>query len=981
MKEVIFALGYMPHRLWGNILQAQILEKESEKEFYVPTEYVQNDSSTSAYQRLSPMQREVIQLLDGYSDRSLHKVFSKRKTVKEFQDSVDPDFIQNHIRPYIERYMYKALEIARDNSLRIFIKDKSNRNVFEEDFMKVKKHPADPLFSFIYQEGLSYALNLIHGENRLILKDRYVEIVCQEPCVLLLGDRLFFVNEINGKKLKPFMLKDQVEIPSEVEQKYFGSFVRNTLRDFKTHTEGISINELLPTKEAELVLEEGAQDQPVWILSFLYNGQSVYGDSKANRFITYTGTDGAPVFERFERDFSWEESKIFALNELGFSSRDGKRFYLNEKFTSSEEKGLYSAINFVNTSGEYLDEAAIKLRHRLNQEYYLGEINLHLESKEKEDWFDLHMVVQFASHSIPFFALKNHVLEGKREYTLPDGQVAILPEEWFVRYRSIFEFGKIKNDRILVHKQHFSMMEGPVRDFHSKTLSRLQKLNKVESLPASGLPEGLEAELRNYQVEGYKWLCFLQQNGFGGCLADDMGLGKTLQAIAVLLRSKEKSSKKNQSKGKIPPIPATQGQLTMFEDREEKLTSLIVAPASLMHNWKSEINRFAPGIKVFTHTGSQRNKELTNFSYYDVILSTYHTVRQDISSIANFPFHYVILDESQMIKNPTSKLYQSIIELQSDHKLVLTGTPIENSLTDLWSQINFVNPGLLGTLSFFKRSFVHSIEKKKDEQREQKLKELINPFILRRTKQEVARELPPVHEQIRYCNMTEGQRRFYEEEKSVARNSILENLEEMGLDKSSMVVLQALTRLRQIANHPALLEDPDAMDSGKFTEVYRDIESVLSEGHKVLIFSSFVKHLDLFRTRLEADGLNYAYLTGAKSHRQREQAVKEFQTNPRCSLFLISLKAGGVGLNLTAADYVFILDPWWNPAAEMQALNRAHRIGQDKSVFVYRFISNDTIEEKIQRLQARKRELAEAFVTSNNPLKSLSEKELLDLFS
>jgi SNF2 family DNA or RNA helicase len=400
-----------------------------------------------------------------------------------------------------------------------------------------------------------------------------------------------------------------------------------------------------------------------------------------------------------------------------------------------------------------------------------------------------------------------------------------------------------------------------------------------------------------------------------------------------------------------------------------------------MHNWKSEINRFAPGIKVFTHTGSQRNKELTNFSYYDVILSTYHTVRQDISSLANFTFHYVILDESQMIKNPTSKLYQSIIELQSDHKLVLTGTPIENSLTDLWSQINFVNPGLLGTLSFFKRSFVHTIEKKKDEQREQKLKELINPFILRRTKQEVARELPPVNEQIRYCNMAEGQRRFYEEEKSLARNSILANLEEMGLEKSSMVVLQALTRLRQIANHPALLEDPDALDSGKFTEVYRDIESVLSEGHKILMFSSFVKHLDLFRTRLEADGLNYAYLTGAKSHLQREQAVKEFQTNPKCSLFLISLKAGGVGLNLTAADYVFILDPWWNPAAEMQALNRAHRIGQDKSVFVYRFISNDTIEEKIQRLQARKRELAEAFVTSNNPLKSLSEKELLDLFS
>jgi len=333
-----------------------------------------------------------------------------------------------------------------------------------------------------------------------------------------------------------------------------------------------------------------------------------------------------------------------------------------------------------------------------------------------------------------------------------------------------------------------------------------------------------------------------------------------------------------------------------------------------------------------------------------------------------------------VIKNPSSKLYNAIVTLQSDHKVVLTGTPIENSLTDLWSQINFVNPGLLGTLGFFKRSFVQPIEKKGDEEREEKLKELISPFILRRTKNEVARELPPVYEQVRYVNMAESQLRLYEEEKSQVRNALLENLEEVGLERSSIMVLQALTRLRQIANHPDLVEDFNGEESGKFTEVYRDIESVISEGHKVLVFSSFVKHLDLFRTRLEQDGIGYAYLTGSRNQRQREEAVNDFQTRSNCSLFLISLKAGGVGLNLTAADYVFILDPWWNPAAEMQALSRAHRIGQENRVFVYRFISNDSIEEKIQRLQERKRELAETFVTSNNPLKSLSEDELLELF-
>jgi SNF2 family DNA or RNA helicase len=428
-------------------------------------------------------------------------------------------------------------------------------------------------------------------------------------------------------------------------------------------------------------------------------------------------------------------------------------------------------------------------------------------------------------------------------------------------------------------------------------------------------------------------------------------------------------------------VSREEDQLQLFGTQTRRHTSLVVVPASLIHNWKNELKRFAPGLKVLSHVGIQRSRELSGFSSFDVILSTYHTVRQDIEILSACHFHYIILDESQMIKNPSSKLYQSVIELESDHRLVLTGTPIENSLTDLWSQINFVNPGLLGTLNFFKKKFVQPIERKKDPEVEETLKELINPFILRRTKKEVARELPPVYEQIRYCNMSEDQRRLYIEEKSAARNSILENLEELGLEKSSFLVLQALTRLRQIANHPAMVEEFNGVESGKFTEVYRDIESVISEGHKALIFSSFVKHLNLFRDQLDADNRAYSYLTGSVSQKDREEAVNAFQRTEECRLFLISLKAGGVGLNLTSADYVFILDPWWNPAVEMQALNRAHRIGQENNIFVYRFISIDTIEEKIQRLQARKLELAETLITSNNPLRDLSEKELIELFS
>jgi SNF2 family DNA or RNA helicase len=958
MREIRFALGYMPHRLWGNILLAQILEKEAGKDFFSPGEYVQNDADTAAYQRISPMQREVVRLIDEYSDRNLHKAFSRTQTVKQFQDGVDPDFIRDHIRPYIEKRLFQILEIARDNRISIYVKDKSSRNIFPEDFISIQKNPASPIFKFQYDSQLSYVLYLIHGENRLVLKDNPLEIVCSSPTVILLGEVLYFVEDIDGKKLLPFLSRDRVLIPEGFEEKYFASFIRNSLRDFNALTEGFELIPVEPEQKAELILEMGISQKPVWILSFHYNNHHIHPDSPLRRFVNYLGKERGHAFERFERDLAWEQEIAVMLNEVGLHTRDEKNFFLNKEY-DPEDEGLYPAVSFMNEYSSSLREFGISIRHRLNKDYYLDRIELDLESTEKEDWFDVYAKVSFGELSFPFIVLKDHILEGRREFDLPGGKVAVLPEEWFARYRSMFEFGTLSEKSIRIHKQHFSVVDGSLKGFHTATLEKLEALNQVETLPDTDLPEGLNATLRTYQAEGYHWLTFLQKYGFGGCLADDMGLGKTLQAIAILLRSRELKLKAG----------------------EEKPTSLIVLPASLLHNWSKECGRFAPEMKVLSHVGMQRNRQLSNFSYYDLVLSTYHTVRQDVEIMASFHFHYIILDESQMIKNPSSKLYHSMLALQSEHKLVLTGTPIENSLMDLWSQINFVNPGLLGTLNFFKRSFVQAIEKKQDEAREAKLKELINPFILRRTKAEVARELPPVFEQVRYVDMTDSQKRVYEEEKSLARNSILENLEEEGKDLTSMMVLQALTRLRQIANHPALLEDYPELDSGKFNEVCRDISSVVAEGHKVLIFSSFVKHLELVKSQVEDLGIRYAYLTGSSTQRQREEAVKSFQSKSSCSLFLISLKAGGVGLNLTAADYVFILDPWWNPASEMQALNRAHRIGQENQVFVYRFISNDSIEEKIQRLQEKKKELAESFVSSNNPLKSLSEKELLELFS
>jgi len=339
----------------------------------------------------------------------------------------------------------------------------------------------------------------------------------------------------------------------------------------------------------------------------------------------------------------------------------------------------------------------------------------------------------------------------------------------------------------------------------------------------------------------------------------------------------------------------------------------------------------------------------------------------------------MILDESQVIKNPHSKTYKAVISLTAKHRLVLTGTPIENSLSDLWAQMNFLNPGLLGNFEFFRNQFVTPIEKGRDQKQTHILQTLIKPFVLRRTKKEVASELPALTQQIIYCEMSESQLAFYETEKSKVRNLILDNIRQQGMEKSSFMILQSLTKLRQAANHPALINAHYVEDSGKHDVIINNLQNLIAEGHKALIFSSFVKHLDLYTTYCDKQKIPYARLTGEVPQPQREAIIREFQDNKDVHLFFISIKAGGFGLNLTSADYVFILDPWWNPAVEEQALSRAHRMGQKKKVFVYRFITKDTIEEKIHLLQERKSQLADVFINSNNPLKAGDHQELMAL--
>jgi SNF2 family DNA or RNA helicase len=335
----------------------------------------------------------------------------------------------------------------------------------------------------------------------------------------------------------------------------------------------------------------------------------------------------------------------------------------------------------------------------------------------------------------------------------------------------------------------------------------------------------------------------------------------------------------------------------------------------------------------------------------------------------------IILDESQYIKNPGSLIYKSVKKLLSDHRLVLTGTPIENSLEDLWAQFNFINEGLLGNFSSFKKDFIQKIVKERDEDRGLLLKKLISPFLLRRTKEEVTPELPLLTQKIIYCSMTDTHQTIYNKEKNYIRNVILEAKETPEKQKNNFIALEGLNRLRQLANHPKLVIPDYTGDSGKFDQIIMSFESLKASKHKVLIFSSYVRHLNLLAEKFDKEGWRYAMLTGETT--QREEVIRRFNTEEDVYCFFISLKAGSTGLNLTAADYVFLIDPWWNPAVGMQALSRAHRIGQDKPVIAYRFITSETVEEKILQLQATKTDLFETFINTGNLLNKLNWEEFL----
>ncbi len=569
------------------------------------------------------------------------------------------------------------------------------------------------------------------------------------------------------------------------------------------------------------------------------------------------------------------------------------------------------------------------------------------------DWFDLDAEVDFGDATAKLPALLEAARSGSATVLLDDGSSGLLPEEWLSRQGFLRALGEVEDGRLRFRNAQAALVgelleDVPVLDadqgFH-EARARLRAFSRVR---AADPPAGFQGTLRPYQREGLGWLRFLREFGLGGCLADDMGLGKTVQVLALFAERRGVS----------------------------RHPSLVVVPRSLVFNWKEEAARFVPGLRVVDHTGLERGRGPRSFEDADLVLTTYGTLRRDVKLLEAVRFDYVVLDEAQNVKNHRTEAARAVRRLRADHRLALTGTPLENHLGELRNLLDFLNPGLLGASAAFR-----SGDAPGDDVARRALAEGIRPFVLRRTKEQVASELPAKTEQTLHCALEGRAQALYRELAAHYRRTLLARVDARGMARSKLQVLEALLRLRQAACHPGLVDRRHAeVPSAKIETLVPLLHEVVAEGHKALVFSQFTSFLALVRERLAKEGLVHEYLDGRT--RDRAARVRRFQDDPACPLFLVSLKAGGTGLNLTAADYVFLLDPWWNPAVEAQAIDRAHRIGQQRHVFAYRLIATETVEEKVLALQQGKRELFDAILGEKLSLiRSLRREDLEHLLS
>ena len=960
------------HEYLGYLIESFVIQLDATGNLSYQHQNISFHNAAEFSEGLDDDDYKIIKLMDSIQQNAVVKKFQtkKMKPLEFFSKTFDKEkgdkVLQKHINEYIDGKKSDIFPLLKNKE--VFVMGNDGEPTWKR--VNMPEDPASVLFHFYKnEENTHYLPTIKYRGEKVIFQYNNSQVVCNEPAWLLVGESklLHFKSNVDGMKLKPFMNKKFINVPKSVEETYYNKFIPQIVAGFDVRAQGFDIieekgkaiatlnfNELIEA-EGQTSLFDGSKGKGLdyvgkLVFQVCYNYGSYTFSSSTNKAasVKVEKTSRSYIFHKVVRDVEFENNTLDQLAEIGLIIRNGRCSMEKPKafeWMKAHKEDLL-ALNIIIEQKEATGTA---------KKYFLGESSINLEVKEENDWFDIYAKVRFGDFEIPFLQIRKYIISGQREFLLPNRETAVIPEKWLTQYSELFSFSEEDDEgKLMLQKHHLALVQEVNEGGGSvKMNEKLQGLRDFEAIEDFPMPKGFKGELRPYQKAGYNWMHFLQNFKFGGCLADDMGLGKTVQTLSFLQYQKE-SGVKN--------------------------ASLLIMPTSLVYNWEAEARKFTPDLKILVYTGSKRDKNVSKFQGYDIVITSYGTSRVDVDLLSEYYFNYIILDESQTIKNPSSGINKAVKRLKSAYKLILTGTPVENSTMDLWSQMTFVNDGLLGSQKFFKENFLLPIEKKGDENKVNKLHAIIKPFILRRQKSQVLKELPDKVEQVMYSEMTADQNKEYDIVKSYFRNKILEEINHDGVGKSKMTLLQGLTKLRQIANHPVLVEKDYSSDSGKFQDVLRLLESAMAEGHKILVFSQFVKHLALFKNHLDKEKIEYAYLDGATKSRQAQ--VEFFQNNDKVQLFLISLKAGGLGLNLTEADYVFILDPWWNPAIEAQAVDRAHRMGQKNTVHTYKFITKDTVEEKILLLQERKKQLADNLIsTEDSFVKSLSQEDIREILA
>jgi len=975
--EVVFT--FVKHAHFGVVIEAnavQLLENGKPS-----LTYQRIREKNSDYFRLDERQNAAVQLIETFEVESIMAKFytgTKKLRPADFLLKQFTPEIKIQVRAFIERQLVHILNIVKD--YQIYWSSVTGEPMGSP--ILFVNEPASVLFHFRRDEtGMNYFATVKHQDEKVRFFENESVMLVNKPAWMLTDSKLLFFNDrVDGQKIKPFLTKKFIHIEPAQEAVYMQKFVLPLLENHDVYALGFDIvTEQLDVQPVLRLSKVWDKDSHI-VLYFKYGSWLFPYHVNKRVNVSLEEKDGKFTFHRIRRSYQIENEKISILKELGLEVNEGSLFSV------PMEDSAYSLIQWINEHTEDLQRKGFKVEQDFTEvNYYLGKIELKIKVNQFEDWFDVMAVVKFGDFEIPFSRLKNNILQKKKEFVLPDGSIAILPDEWFSRFSQIVNLADFDDKTLRLKNIHVGLLDD-IQDLFEEELPKT-KWNEVLStdLPDYELPSDFVAELREYQKEGYNWIKFLLENKLGALLADDMGLGKTIQTLAVI-----------QSMINHEYHPTTVHRQMVFEEVEKVLNgttiipsnqfyqgpTLVICPKSLLYNWQSEANKFCPTMKVMKYNGIHRHKLITEFADMDLVIMSYGTMRNDIEILKCFEYRCIVLDESQAIKNPSSLTARNLLKLNARNRIALTGTPIENTLLDIWSQMNFLNPGLLGSYSFFENQFIKPIEKSSNAKKAEELRKFIDPFVLRRTKSQVVKELPPKVEKIHYCEMSPAQEELYEKIKSQYRNEILNHVSQVGISKSRLKIFNGLMHLRQLALNPSLKDENYEGGSGKDDEISRMLIRAIENGHKILLFSQFVGYLKNIAELLKESKIQYCYLDGSMDEKERAHQIDLFQNTPEIKIFLLSLRAGNSGINLTAADYVFLADPWWNPFTMKQAEDRAHRIGQNKTVMSYKFITKNTIEEKILALQMKKTRLAESIIPDEDVvLTNLDIEELEDLLT